>query len=441
MSAPQPPNQPWQGGQPNQEQQNAPQGGPPSGPNPALSNPGPTQVMGGPGGPPVDEGADRTQVVQPGQQGPQQGGQGGQGDATQMVPPGTMPPPAPQYSPPPSASDQSGGFGQPQQGGFGQQPPPGYGQQPQQGFGQQQPQQGGFGQQPPPGYGQQPPGGFAQQQGLSQGPNFGGQGNNTQMITWAIAAVVAVLGLVTAIWALSDDIFSGDLGDYSDAYDQVSDAGATAGVGKDALVAPFILYLSSILITLGGLGAVGGGVLIFLKHKLATIVTVASGGVMFVFAIVYMIAIGSFDIPDGVDADFPIGNVKVWALIAGLLVAAAGAMGYFPQTKQYLGIGSSLGGHGGHGGPGGPGGGFGGPGGGGFGGGQSGQSGQSGGFGQQQQQPPQQQGGFGGPPSSGFGQPPQGPPPGYGQQQPPQQGGFGGPPPGQPGGQPPQQQW
>ncbi|TDQ04216.1 hypothetical protein [Labedaea rhizosphaerae] len=420
MSAPQPPNQPWQGGQPNQEQQ--PQGGPPSGPNPAISNPGPTQVMGGPGGPPADEGADRTQVVQPGQHG--QHGQQGQGDATQMVPPGTMPPQTPPYAPPPSASDQSGGFGQPQHGGFGQQPPQqgGFGQQPG-GFGQQPPpQQGGFGQQPPPGYGQPQHGGFAQQQGLSQGPNFGGQGNNTQMIAWAIAGLVALLGLVTAIWELSDDIFSGDVSDYASAVGNLPDEAKVASPG--------LVWISTLLILLGGLAAIGAGVLIYLKHKLAANAAIAAGAVMFIGAILYMIAFGQFE---GDTSDAPLGNVKVWALIAGLLVAGAGALGYFPQTKQYLGIGSSLGG---------PGGGFGGGSGGGFGG------GQPGGFGQQQppqqgfgQQPPQQQGGFGGPPSGGFGQPPQ--QGGYGQQ-PPQQGGFGGPPPGQPGGQPggqPPQQW
>src|SRR5262245_50196798 len=100
MSAPQPPNQPWQGGQPNQEQQ---QGQPPYGQqppqeqNPALHAPGPTSVIGGPGhgGPPPGDGVERTQVVRPEQQ--------GQGDATQMVPPGSMPPPPPQYAPPPSA--------------------------------------------------------------------------------------------------------------------------------------------------------------------------------------------------------------------------------------------------------------------------------------------------------------------------------------------------
>src|SRR5204862_4353596 len=109
MSAPQPPNPPWQGGQPqqwqgepNQEQQGQPPYGqqPPQEQNPALSAPGPTQVLGGPGqagGPPQhDPGQDRTQVVRPGDHGVL-----GQGDATQMVPPGSMPPQQPPYAPPP----------------------------------------------------------------------------------------------------------------------------------------------------------------------------------------------------------------------------------------------------------------------------------------------------------------------------------------------------
>lgn len=422
MSAPQPPNQPWQGGQPNQEQQNAPQGGPPSGPNPALSNPGPTQVMGGPGVPPADDGSDRTQVVSPAQQQPQQGGQG---DATQMVPPGTMPPQTPPYAPPPSASDQPGGFGQ-QPGGFGQQPQQGFGQQP--GYGQQPPQQG-FGQQP--GYGQQQhPGGFAQQQGLSQGPNFGGQGSNLQLIAWGIAGLVALLGLVTVLWELIDDIFSGDVSDYSSGY------GGLPSAQQDQLPAPGLIWISTLVVLVGGLAAIAGGVLIFLKHKLAAMVTVAAGGLMIIGAILYMIGFGQ--LPAGIDSsDAELGHVRIWALIAGLLVAAAGALGFFPQTRQYLGQGSALAG---------PGGGFGGPPSGGFGQQPGGYGQPSGGFGQPQQQPQQPPQGYG-PPSGGFGQPQQPPQQGYGQQppqgygqQPPQQG-YGQQPPGQHGGQPPQQQW
>jgi len=413
MSAPQPPNQPWQGGQPPHREE----GGEPqeSGQNPALTNAGPTQAiqpgqpLPPPGGQTGADGVERTQAIQPGQQppaGPDSGatqvvspGSYGQqqppqqdSGATQMVPPGSMPPQQPPYAPPPGAD--AGGFGQQQPPpGYGQQPPPGYGQQ-QPGFGQQPPpgyppqQQGGFGQQPPPGY--PPQGGFAQQQGLGHGPQFGGQGQNTQMIAWAIAGLVAILGLVCAIWAVSDDIFSGDLGDYSDGY-----SGAPSEQ-QDLAAAPGMLYISSILILVSGLAAVGAGVLIFLKHKLATIATVSAGGALILFSILYMIAFGQFDLPAGADPNWDFGNVKIFSLIAGILIAGAGALGYFPQTKQYLGVGSV----------------FGPPGGGGFG--------------------PPPGGGFG-PPQQGFGPPPQ---QGFGQQPPPQQG-FGPPP--QQGGPPPQQ--
>jgi hypothetical protein len=391
MSAPQPPNQPWQGGQPNQDQQPYGQQ-PPAEQNPALNAPGPTSVIGGPGqpgGPPPGDGIERTQVVRPEHQ------QHGQGDATQMVPPGSMPPQQPPYAPPPSAADypQSppGGFGQPP-GGFGQQqpgygpPPPGYGPPP---------PQGGFGQQPPPGYGQ-PPGGFAHQQGLGAGPTFGGQGQNTQVMAWAIAGVSALLGLIVAIIALTD---FGDLSDYSKLYDSIPDGTP----GKSSLPSAGILWLCTILILVGGLGAIGGGVLIYLKHKLASIVLASAGGAMLVFAIVYLASLG--DIPSSAKPNLP-----VWGLIAGILVGAAGALGFLPQTKHLLGGGSVLAGPGGAPGYGPP------PG---------------GGFGQQPahygQLPPQQQPGYGQqlPPGGGYGQPPQQPqqpPGGYGQQGgPPQQ--------------------
>lgn len=418
MSAPQPPNQPWQGGQPPQQGE---------GDNPALTNAGPTQAiqpgqpLPPPGGQTGADGVERTQAIQPGQRPPAHGDDSGatqvvspgafgqpqptqDAGATQMVPPGTLPPQAPPYAQP-DPNSPSGGFpGQPQgfgqQQGFpGQQPPPGYGQQPPPGYGQQPPP--GYGQQPPPGY--PPQGGFAQQPGLGAGPSFGGQGQNTQMIAWAIAGLVAVLGLATAIWAVSDDIFSGDLSDYADGYSSAPSS------QQDLAASPGILWISSILILLAGLAAAGAGVLIFLKHKLAPLVTVAAGGALALGAILYMIGFAGFDLPDEVNVSdlAPFGSVKVFALIAGILIAGAGALGYFPQTKQYLGVGSVLGGQGGPGGPGG----FGPP--------------PGGGFGQPQQgfgQPPQQ--GFGQPPQQGFGQPPQ---QGYGQ--PPQQGG------------PPPQQW
>jgi hypothetical protein len=152
---------------------------------------------------------------------------------------------------------------------------------------------------------------------------------------------------------------------------------------------------------LGGLAGIGGGVLIFLKHKLTTIVLVAGGALMLIFGIFEMILVNGIDdrITGG---ELP--GIATWGLIGGIVVGGIGALGYIPATKKYLGGESVLGAPGG--------GGFGGP--------------PSGGFGQ----PPQQ--GFG-QPQQGFGQPPQ---QGYGQQ-PPQQG-YGQPP--QPGG-PPQQPW
>ena len=122
-------------------------------------------------------------------------------------------------------------------------------------------------------------------------------------------------------------------------------------------------------------------------------VTLAAGGVMFVFSIIFMFLFAG--LPSGVSAsDLKVGDVKILGLIAGIVVAGVGALGFFPQTKQFVGAGGSvLGGPSGPGGPGGP-------------------------------MPPQ---GYGPPP--GFGQQPP-PPPGYGQQPPPP--GYGQPPQQQP---------
>lgn len=397
MSAPQPPNQPWQGGQPPQQGE---------GENPALTNAGPTQAiqpgqpLPPPGGQTGADGVERTQHIQPGQPIPgdqsdsgatqvvspgsfgQQTtpGQAPDAGATQMVPPGSLPPQQPPYAQPGADQSPPGGFP-------GQQPPPGYGQQPQQGFGQQPPpgfgQQQGFpGQQPPPGF-PPPGGGFAQQQGLGQGPSFGGQGQNTQMIAWGIAGVAAVFGLIVAILALTD---FGDLGDYGDIYDSAPEG----AIDEYGLPSPGMLWLTTIGMLLGGLAAIGGGVLVYLKNKLAPTVLAAGGGLMFVFAIIQMILFGGIE--SGVPVEMPGGTI--FGLIAGIVVGAIGAMGFFPQTKKFYGMDSALAG---------PGGGFGPPPGGGFGGPQQG-------FGQPQQgfgQPPQQ--GFGQqPPQQGFGQPPQG---------------------------------
>ena len=138
--------------------------------------------------------------------------------------------------------------------------------------------------------------------------------------------------------------------------------------------------------------------LIFLKHKLATMQLAVAGGLMLVFGLFEIILIA------GIDGDVgSLPNTGVWGLIGGIVVGAAGALGFIPQTKKYLGGESVLGGSGG--GPAGArwSGGFGGPP-------PAGSASsprsrasaarRSGGFGQQ-------------PPQQGYGQPPQqgGPPP------------------------------
>ena len=346
------------------------------------------------------ETAEPTQVVQPGQ--PAEGlGLGADApgpESTQLVPPGSQPPPAIPYAPPPSAADNPAalgqqpafgqpqppaGFGQPPQpAGFGQPPQPGPYGQPPQGFGPPPGQPGGFGG-PPPGFGASP-----------YGAPAGGGGGNNQVIAWIAAGVVAVLGLIAAIlmFTLMGD-FGSASGSASGAADQCRASMEQMG-GNTSLCdrlsdvsasVPAWAWIYTILMALGGLAAVGGAVLLFLKNKLSAWVLVASGAVLLLFGVLF-----------GAQADF-ITRI-VFALIFGILIAAVGALALTPSTAGFFGLdGGSSGGPGGFGGP------------------------PSGGY-------PGQPGGFG-PPSGGFGQP--GQPGPYGQPVGPASGGFGQP--GQPG--------
>ncbi|GLZ39883.1 hypothetical protein [Actinokineospora sp. NBRC 105648] len=406
MSAPQPPNQPWQGGQPQQwPGQGQDQGQPPYGQPPQGYPPQQPQYAPPPGDNTGADGVERTQAIRPGQQPPfgqeddsqdrTQAVRPGQGDATQMVPPGSVPQ-SPPYAPPPSAADSPpGGFNQPyghqQPGGFGQQP----GGFPGQGYGQPQP--GGY----------PPQGGFAQQGGLGQPPAFGGQGSNTGMISLIVLGAVALLGVITAIMGLSlaSDISS--VSGYCSGVDSRFLAGVACPTGINTLF--------SWLQVLGAVAAVAGAVLLALKKtNYGHLLIAGGGGAVVLFAILN-------------GATFSFAGSVTTSLVFGLIIAGAGALAFFPQTKDYLVASPPLGSLGGGGGPTNP---------------------PTGGFGQQQpggfgQQPPQQ-GGFGQQPPQGYGQqPPQ--QPGYGQQ-PPQ--GYGPPPGGGYGQQPPQggqqqppQQW
>ncbi|MDI5980226.1 hypothetical protein, partial [Amycolatopsis magusensis] len=363
MSAPQPPDQPWGGGQPSQ--------GPPSGPNPQQENPfgqaEPTQVV-QPGQPPAGGGQfgdtpEPTQVVQPGKPGdagatqvvnPVQGGGEPGADSTQLVPPGSQPPPAIPYAPPPSAADNpnaafghqpGGGFGAPggfdpsqqQQhpGGFGGPPPGGPG-----GFGPPPGGPGGFG--PPPGQGGfgPPPGGFG-------GPPQGGGNDSSKMISMIIAGVLALLAGLSLIVNLISVI---DVATLPDPCEHLSGAALERceGIGVDYGVGAGVIIMWVVLL-LGLAGAVGGAVLIFLRKKLAQYVLLGSGGLLVVFTIV-------------VAAMYTFAGSLIFNLFIGLLAAGAGVLGFFPATQPYIGMesGSAFGGQqgqgGGFGGPGGPGG-------------------------------------------------------------------------------------
>ena len=218
------------------------------------------------------------------------------------------------------------------------------------------------------------------------------------MTGWIAAGVAAVLGIIGAILMFT---LMGDFGGASASSQADQCRASIERMGGDtslcdqvasASSVPTWAWIYTIILALAALAAVGGGVLLFLKNRLAPWVLVGSGAVLLLFAIIF-----------GAQADF-ITRI-VLELIFGILIAAIGALGLIPSTAGFIGLG---------GGPSGPGG-FGGPPGGGY-------PGQPGGFGQP---------GPYGPPSGGFGQPG-----GYGQ--PAQPGGFGQPggygQPGQPGG-------
>ncbi|WP_326944378.1 hypothetical protein OG439_31645 [Amycolatopsis sp. NBC_01307] len=470
MSAPQPPNQPWGGNQPPQ--------GPPSGPHPQQDNPfgspEPTQVVQPQGGSPFGETPEPTQVVQPAQ--PGEGGAGATqalppvdanatqwvnpaggdapvADSTQLVPPGSQPPPAIPYNPPPSAADNpAAAFGQ-QQGGYGQ--PGGYGQQP-----------GGFGQpgQPPQGFGGPPGFGGPQQQQFGGPPQqqFGASpaGGGNPLFGYIAAGLLAIFGLLAVVFFFVD-MFDSDFTTYSDAVGKVTDQQIQAAKDAGQYISPGALTIYYILVLVGGLAALGAAVFTFLKNKIASFLAVGGGAVLLIFAILIMIEL-SIDVPDGATIKF--GNGQALYLVAGIFVLAIGVLGLLPATKQFVGLGDGAAASTGPQGFGGPPAGFGGP--------QQGFDGPPQGFGGPQQQPGFGQPGQPGPPPQGFGQPPQGygPPPGYGQpggpnpasggfpqpqgggfppphQQPQQPGGFGQPgqpphgypqQPGQQPGQPPQ---
>lgn len=316
MSSPQPPeNPPGQAG-----------GQPPQNGDPALASSGPTQVVQpgqlqqpSSGATPMP---DATQVVRP--------GSANVPDATQVVQPGQPQPNYGQYAaaaqPPPPAQPMWGAQ-QPGVPGYGQPPPmPGYGQPPQPGY-QQQP---AYGQPNPyaqqPGYPQQPPYGQPAYPGYAPG-GMGTGPSTTQVVAWIVLGVVTVMALLAAIltitfWsdasaAAGGDPCAGLTGAEAQACQQFTPQN-TGGLPTAA-----IIYF--VLLIVGGVAAIAGAVLIFLKRYVGQWAILAGGVLLLLFGIIFTVQYVST------------GRI-VYDLIAGIVIAGAGALAFFPQTREYLGL-------------------------------------------------------------------------------------------------------
>jgi hypothetical protein len=214
------------------------------------------------------------------------------------------------------------GYGQP---GYGDQL--GYGQQP--GYGQQ----AGYGQQP--GYGQQA--GYGQQSGPGH-PGYGqagyyhqpGSGSGTQQIaTWAVSGAVALLGGLAAILTV---VLAIDLGTaVSRAADvcgqfggEVSDI-CRQSLRNNAPHVPAAVIVYLVLLIIGGVTAVAGAVLLFLRKYVGQFLVLGGGVVLLLFAI-------------ATEAQYGATGRVTYDLIAGLFIAIAGGLLLVPQVRHFLGF-------------------------------------------------------------------------------------------------------
>jgi hypothetical protein len=264
--------------------------------------------------------------VRPGQQGP---AGGNVPEATQVVPPGQ---PQPNYGQYASAAQpqqpQWVGPGQQQQGmpGYGQQP--GYPQQPPPGYGQQ-PGYGAPGQQPygAPGqpYGQQP--GYGQPAYPAYGAGQGGgiTASTNQIVSWVVLGVVALMSLLAAIltitlWSEASGGANPCAGFTGTEADLCNQQFAQVDTGIPAAATIYF-----ILMLIGGIAGVAGAVLIFLKKYVGQFAIVGGGALLLLFSIIFI-------------AQYASEGRLVYNLIAGIIIGGAGALGFFPQTREYLGL-------------------------------------------------------------------------------------------------------
>ncbi|EHK88843.1 hypothetical protein SZMC14600_02772, partial [Saccharomonospora azurea SZMC 14600] len=307
---------------------------------------------------PFGDSPEPTQVVQP--PNPAAGDQqGSNAESTQLVPPGMQPQAGIPYAPPPSAADNpaavnpQGGFGQqPPSGGFGAPGQPGQvgppsGPQPQQGFGGQP---GQFGAPPQGGFGAPPGGGF----GAPPQPGFGGgapAGGGNKMMALIAGGVVAVLGVVTLILAITlmSDLSGPGGSDIDEAVEQCVSMGAPEDMCREQVESyadaapgvPGYIWFYVITLLVGGLLAAAGGALHALVglgklqgtlRKLLPVFTLAGGVLTLIFSVLLTI-----------ETEGELTRV-IFTLIFGVLLTAAGVMSLIPGTASFLGLGGPGGG-------------------------------------------------------------------------------------------------
>jgi hypothetical protein len=84
-----------------------------------------------------------------------------------------------------------------------------------------------------------------------------------------------------------------------------------------------IIYF--ILMIIGGVAGVAGAVMIYLKKYVGQFAIVGGGALLLLFSIIFM-------------AQYASEGRLVYDLIAGIVIGGAGALGFFPQTREYLGL-------------------------------------------------------------------------------------------------------
>jgi hypothetical protein len=265
-----------------------------------------------------------------------------------------QPPPgfSPQSGPSPHDPWQAGpGYGQrPADGGYSASPAPnrspsqpGYGRPP--GYGSAFPGQHGYADQPgygqPSGYSQQP--NHNQQAGYGQRPGYGqpdyGQGgyygrpnsgpSNQQMATWAVLGTIALLGglatVLTLVLCLDVSSVANRASNVCGQYRGEILEACQQAMKNSGLHVPAAAIGYLILLVFGGVAAVVGAVLLFLRKQAGQYLVLGGGVVLLLFAVIF-------------EAQYGAAGRITYDLIAGLFLAIAGGLLLVSQVRQFLNL-------------------------------------------------------------------------------------------------------